>query len=123
MLRLVTVAALLLWLARPSCALCCSGGRPADELRESATAVGLPIADDCCRSNAEDSEPSARTCCLLDEQSDSLTHHPTDTHEPRLEVVAARLLPSVVALRSIPLTHHPSPDLSSTYLKRSILLI
>ena len=125
MVRLLTVTALLLWLARPSCALCCVEGRPtAEHGGGAATANQLPIADDCCRgTGAEHGKPFARTCCLLDEQSDNLTHHSTDAHEPSLGVVAERLLPPVGALHSILLTQQPSPDQNSTCLRRGVLLI
>jgi hypothetical protein len=123
MIRLLTVTALLLWLAKPSCALCCVEGRPADEERGAATISQLPLADDCCRgSNAEHGVPSGKTCCLLDGHSDSLTHHPTDTREPSMGAVVA-LVPPAGALFSILLTHQPSHDPSSTYLKRGVLLI
>jgi hypothetical protein len=124
MVRLFTVTALLLWLARPSCALCCVEGRSPGEHPEAAMVRQLPIPDDCCPgSDAEHGSPSARTCCLLDEHSNDFTHHPTDSHEPSPGGVVERLLLPVDALHNILLTHQPSPDLSSTHLRCSVLLI
>lgn len=124
MVRLFTVTALLLWLAKPSCAVCCVEGRLAGEHAGAATLRQLLIPDDCCPgSGAEHGVPSARTCCLLDEHSNDFTHHPTDSHEPSPGVVVERLLLPVGALHSILLTRQLSPDPSSTYLRCSVLLI
>ena len=122
MIRLFTLNALLLWLANPSCALCCAEGRLVGELGRAATLRELPIPDHCCPgSDEEHGIPSARTCCLLDEHSHDFIHQPT--HEPSLGVVVERLPAPVEALLSILPTHQASPDPRGTYLTRSVLLI
>ena len=79
MIRFLTLGALMLWLAKPSCAICCVESLAATEQRETAAVRQLPIADDCCPSSeAERGIPSARTCCLLDEHSNDFTHHSPD---------------------------------------------
>ncbi len=124
MVRLFTVAALLLWLVKPSCAICCVEARSAGQDRGTDMVGLLTIADDCCPgSDAERGIPSARTCCLLDEYSNSLAHSSTDSHDPGTARVVERPLLTVGALHGIPLAHQPSLDPGHTHLKHSVLLI
>jgi hypothetical protein len=123
MIRLLTLGALILWLAKPSCAICCVESVADCEDRGTPAVIQLPIADNCCPSSeGERGLPSARTCCLLDEYSNDFSHHPTDSHRPNMEVVFERPV-SVGALPSILPVPQPSPDLSTTYLMCSVLLI
>ena len=124
MIRLLTLGVLLiLWLTKPNCAICCVESLAAHEHQETATVTQLPIADNCCPSSeAERGLPSTRTCCLLDEYSNDFTHHPTDSHRPNIEVVF-ELPVSVGALPGILAVPQPSPDLRTTYLMCSVLLI
>jgi hypothetical protein len=123
MIRLLTLCALILWLFKPNCAICCVESLAPHEHQETPTVGQLPIADDCCPSSeAEHNLPSTRTCCLLDAHSSDFTHHPTDSHGPNMEVVFERLV-SVGALPCNVPVSQPSPDLSTTYLTCCVLLI
>ncbi len=124
MIRFLTLGALMLWLAKPSCAICCVESLAATEQRETAAVRQLPIADDCCPSSeAERGIPSARTCCLLDEHSNDFTPHSPDRYEPGIEGVFQGLLLPVGPRRRVVQAPQPSPDLSTTYLTCSVLLI
>ena len=88
MIRCLTIAALLLWLAKPSCVICCS----VDNTRPSGWQAASELPDDSL-------PPSEATCCLLDAHTGNLT----DDEQVNSEAVGC-------VVEWLPLTDTPSSD-------------
>jgi hypothetical protein len=111
MIRCLTIAAVLVWLAKPSCVICCG----VDSARPSRWQTASELASD-------SFPPSEPTCCLLDTDKGNLTHDEQVNSEAVGRVVER------LRLIDTPSSVNPSLQqrlilLTSTFLMCSVLLI
>lgn len=110
MIHCLTIATLLLWLAKPSCVICCG----VDSARASHWQVASELPDDRL-------PPSEPTCCLLDTGTGNLTHDEQVTGEP--VGCVAEWLPLETTSPDNPSFQQPLVPPTSTFRMCDVLLI